>query len=89
MPVLAKARSKARVATVEVWTQELGAFWGGAIKGSSPLQAALCRAVLDAEGRGLHVASGALLLDLKTFCDTISLALLMELAVEVRFPPAV
>ncbi|CAK0809774.1 unnamed protein product, partial [Prorocentrum cordatum] len=84
-----KIWSKARGGIVDNWTEQLGAFWGGALRGCSALRAALHRALLDEVGREMQLASATLLLDLQTFYDTISLALLMELAVQVKYPAIV
>ncbi|CAK0892144.1 unnamed protein product, partial [Prorocentrum cordatum] len=77
--LMPKIWSNARGGIVDNWTEQLGAFWDGALRGCSALSAALYRAL----------ASATLLLDLQTFYDTISLALLMELAVQAKYPAIV
>ncbi|CAK0893770.1 unnamed protein product, partial [Prorocentrum cordatum] len=61
-------------------------FWGGDLRGCPALRAALHRALLDEVGGEMQLASAALLLDLLTFCDVISLAPLVELAMQAKYP---
>ena len=76
LPLMPKARSRARGALVRPWTEELGASWDGAIRGSPLLRAALRRGVLDETGREVLTSSATLLCNLSNFYGMISLALL-------------
>ena len=71
---------------ISPWEANFVAFWDSAVRGSSVLQAALGRRLLEE----LHVMEGGAVAntfwDLEKFYDSISLPLLIELAEEAGYP---
>ena len=69
------------------WDADKAEFWDTALKGSSCLRAALCRALKVEVATAQGFASVGLLWDLAAFFDSIRLPKLMKVALEKEFLP--
>ena len=69
------------------WDAEKAEFWDTALKGSSCLRAALCRALKVEVAAAQGFASVGLLWDLAALFDSIRLPKLIKVALEKEFPP--
>ena len=62
-------------------------IWDDAVKGSSPLQAAILRSLRVEVSTLLGLEAVAILWDVSAFFDSISIAILIPLALEQGFDP--
>ncbi|CAK0909596.1 unnamed protein product, partial [Prorocentrum cordatum] len=84
LPLALEIWSRARSVVASAWAEELGAFWGAAVRGSSAAQAALVCSLLDETGVELEVAAAALLLGAGVFYDAVSLVKQVQLFLTPR-----
>ena len=77
---------KLNKSNITQWDAAKAEFWDTALKGSSCLRAALCRALKVEVATAQGFASVGLLWDLAAFFDSIRLPQLMKVALEKEFP---
>ena len=78
---------KARRFEVQEWDDEHAGFWDDAVAGSSSLQAALRRRLLDETATNLGRASATVLLDMEKYYDSVPWDKLLNFAIEFHYPP--
>ncbi|CAK0897887.1 unnamed protein product, partial [Prorocentrum cordatum] len=86
LPFLPKLWSKMRSADSLDWTVAMDEHWDTAIRGSSALQAALVRSLLDETCQEMKISCATLLLDLEKLYDSISIAKMCAAGIRQGFP---
>ena len=76
-----------RKALVSEWDDKHAGFWDDAVKGSSPLRAAILRSLRVEVSTLLGLEAVGILWDISAFFDSISIAILIPLALEQGFNP--
>ena len=71
------------------WEDQHHGFWDSAVKGSSPLRAALARALRMEAGVAMGFVAVGGLWDVAAFFDSIRLDELITMALEQEFPPQI
>ena len=69
------------------WDDKFAGFWDDAVKGSSPLRAAILRSVRVEVAKTLGFEAIGILWDISAFFDSIDIAMLIPLALEWEFCP--
>ena len=76
-----------RKALVFEWDDKHAGFWDDVVKGSSPLRAAILRSLRVEVSTLLGLEAVGILWDVSAFLDSISIAILIPLALEQGFNP--
>ena len=69
------------------WDEKFAGFWDDAVKGSSPLRAAILRSLRVEVAKILGYEAVGLLWDISAFFDEVDIALLIPLALDRGFCP--
>ena len=72
---------------VAAWDEKFSGFWDDAVRGSSPLKAAILRSLRVEASKILGLDAIGILWDLSAFSDSIDLAILIPLALDKEFDP--
>ena len=76
-----------RKAVVSEWDDKRAGYWDDAVKGSSPLRAAILRSLRVEVSTLLGLEAVGILWDVSAFFDSMSIAILIPLALEQGFNP--
>ncbi len=85
--MLYRLAMRLRKTMVASWDDSFAGFWDDAIRGSSPLRAAILRSLRVEASKILGLDAIGILWDLSAFFDLIDLAILIPLALEKNFDP--
>lgn len=86
MPMIYRVRTKVRRPHITRWAKYHEGPRDAAIRGSSPLRAALNSQLLDEVGRYKQGTNGTILFDMEKFYDNISITKLMMLGLQHGYP---
>ena len=87
MAMVARVYFRARRTPMEAWAQQAGQHWDSAIRGSSPLRAAVRRSFMAERAGALGQAVVGVFLGLATFYDSLDPPETLKRLMDLSFPP--